>query len=53
MVKWYQTLKRKLEGQMQQVKNAVGKKTRVEGTSGEKHGLDEAIAEMMKRYIDQ
>ncbi|XP_031092919.1 uncharacterized protein At4g04980-like [Ipomoea triloba] len=49
MVKWYQTLKRKLEGQMQQVKNAVGKKTRVQGTSGEKHGLDEAIAEMMKR----
>ncbi|XP_019159089.1 PREDICTED: uncharacterized protein At4g04980-like [Ipomoea nil] len=49
MVKWYQTLKRKVEGQVQQVKNAVGKKTRVQGTSGEKQGLDDAIAEMMKR----
>ncbi|RAL45332.1 hypothetical protein DM860_014742 [Cuscuta australis] len=51
MVTWYQTLKRKLEGHIQQVvRNVVGKKTLVGGApSSDKHGLDKAIEEMMKR----
>ncbi|VFQ93845.1 unnamed protein product [Cuscuta campestris] len=51
MVTWYQTLKRKLEGHIQQVvRNVVGKRTLVGGApSSDKHGLDKAIEEMMKR----